>query len=100
MEFKRPMVSTSREVILLLYSVMVTPCLKYCIQMWSLQCRRYMDLLEPVQRRSTKMIQGMEHLSYEDGLRKLGLFSLGKRRLRDDLSVSEGEMQERRGQTL
>jgi len=28
-----------------------------------------MDLLEHMQRRATKMIHGMEHLSYEDRLR-------------------------------
>ena len=56
--------------------------------MWSSQCRRDMDLSECVQRRDTRMIQGMEHLSYENRLRELRLFILEKRRLLGDLSAT------------
>ncbi|PKU27025.1 hypothetical protein llap_22671 [Limosa lapponica baueri] len=74
---KRSVASRSREVMLPLCSGETPPGVLH--PALGPQHKKDRDLLEQVQRRATKMIRGLEHLSYEDNLRVLGLLSLEKR---------------------
>ena len=69
----RSIKSRSAEVILKLYLALVKPHLDYAIQFWSPYYRMDIISLESVQRRMTKMIEGIRNFSYERRLNFLKL---------------------------
>jgi hypothetical protein len=69
----------------LLFSAFVRPILEYglpaCFPIWKYE----KELIERVQRRSSKTVPALRDLSYDDRLSSLNLFSMNYRRLRGDL---------------
>ena len=82
---KRTFSYLNEDNFLLLYKTYVRPHLEYCQQ----ACHPYLlkdtDSLEKVQRRATKLVPSIGHLSYEDRLKKLKLYTLCDRRMRADM---------------
>lgn len=69
------------------HSALVWPHLEHCVEAWGPQHKKDAELLEQIQRRAMKMIKRLEHLSYEEILCLLDLFSLEKTTLEEDLIV-------------
>jgi len=81
---------------LILWYLILTHHLESCIQIWSPQHRKDMDLFERVQRKAMKMITVVEHVSCVERLSELGFFSLEKAPGQPycSLSATKGGLQE------
>ena len=75
----------SVDIILKLYKSLVRPHLDYCSQAWRPHLVKDIEALEKVQRRATRLMEGLKGLPYETRLRRTGLTDLETRRLRGDL---------------
>ena len=68
-----------------LYKSLVRTHLDYAASVWSPSQQHLIDELEQVQRRATKLLPGLNKLSYEQRLTKLNLPTLSYRRIRSDM---------------
>ena len=73
----------SKDVLVQLFKVFVRPHLEYAVQAWSPYLTKDIEILEKVQKRMVRQIQGI-HGTYEEKLSILGLTSLQARRERGD----------------
>jgi hypothetical protein len=82
---KRTFTSRDEKVLLPLYKSLVRPHLEYCVQAWCPHLKKDIDLIENVQHRMTKLINGVQYFEYVDRLEMLNMTTLQVRRLRGDL---------------
>lgn len=78
-------VNREASFLLPLFIAHIRPLLEYCSSVWNLGYIGDLRLLESVQRRWTKNIQGMENLDYFQRLKALDLYSVQGRLLRHDM---------------
>ena len=73
------------KTIIQLYKCQVRPNLEYCVQVWNPHYKKGINLVERVQRRVTRMVDGLENKTYHERLRECNLTTLESRPHRGDL---------------
>ena len=85
----RNLIIREKCVMLNIYKTLIRPHLEYCVQLWNPVVGhgnwQIILELEAVQRRFTRMIEGIGLLPYSDRLSALELTTLAERRIRGDL---------------
>ena len=84
-QVKRSFNFKTPKVMLNIYKTYILPHLTYGSVIWRPYLQKDIAVLESVQRRFTKMILGMGHLSYQERLSALNLPSVEERGRREDL---------------
>ena len=70
-----------------LYITFVRPHIKYAVAVWAPHLVKYMNTIENVQIRATKLVDGFSKLDYSERLRRLDIPTLVYRRARGDMIV-------------
>lgn len=68
-----------------LFTSFVRPHLEYNQAVWSPHLKKHRNIIENVQRRATKLVDGFYNFSYQERLQKLNLTTLAYRRSRGDM---------------
>jgi len=84
----RSFLHKDRRFLMKLFATFVRPKLEYASVVWSPLIKKEISLIEKVQRKFTKKMHGMSHLSYKERLSALGVEPLELRRLRFDLCTT------------
>jgi hypothetical protein len=84
-QIRRSFQQRDPKLMMSIFNTYVRPHIEYAVQVWNPCLQKYKDILESVQRRFTRMIDGMDGLSYEERLTVLEIPSLEDRRRQLDL---------------
>ncbi len=82
---KASFVNITPKLVYKLYGTFIRPHLEYSFQAWWPWLRKDIKLLEDVQRRSTKLVKGLQDIEYEERPQLLNLDSLSCRMDKGDM---------------
>ena len=63
----------SKVIVKQLYKSLVRPHLDSCVQVWRPHLKKDIEVLEKVQRRATRMVDGYRSMECEERLKRIGL---------------------------
>ena len=77
----------AKELLWPAYQTYVLPIVMYCSAVWNPAMKSNIDIVERVQRKVTKIINGLENKTYHERLQALGTLTLQDKRLISDMTV-------------
>lgn len=82
---RRSFTSLQKDTFVKLFTAFVRPHLEYGQAIWAPHLRKYVKLIEDVQKRATQLVDGFRKMEYRERLERLQLPTLAYRRLRGDM---------------